>query len=88
MLTKQLRLENLEYDIRSKDMVVKTGEWLFNKRIIRELEKSTKFDITGYEKMLLDKINMQFNREVKKGIRMNGQVSQVNIERYIHSQIS
>jgi hypothetical protein len=81
LVTKQLRLENLEYDIKSKDMMVKTGEWLFNKKITKELEKSTKFDVTNYEKMLLDKINVQFNREVKKGIRMNGQVSNVNIEK-------
>jgi hypothetical protein len=81
LVAKQLRLENLEYDIKSKDMMVKTGEWLFNKRITKELEKSTKFDVTNYEKMLLDKINVQFNREVKKGIRMNGQVSNVSIEK-------
>jgi hypothetical protein len=78
---KQLRLENLDYDIRSKDMVVKTGEWLFNRRIMKELENFTRFDVTNYEKLLLDKINGQFNREVRKGIRMNGQVSKVSIEK-------
>lgn len=78
---KQLRLENLDYDIQSKSMVVKTGEWLFNQRIMRELEKSTRFDVTAYEKMLLDKINAQFNREVYKSILMNGSVQHISIEK-------
>lgn len=78
---KQLRLENLDYDIQSKSMVVKTGEWLFNQRIMRELEKSTRFDVTAYEKMLLDKINAQFNREVYKSVLMNGSVQHISIEK-------
>lgn len=78
---KQLRMENLDYDIQSKSMVVKTGEWLFNQRIMRELEKSTKFDVTAYEKMLLEKINAQFNREVYKSVLMNGNVQHIGIEK-------
>ncbi|MFN7686574.1 MAG: DUF4403 family protein [Sphingobacteriales bacterium] len=79
--TKQLRLENLNYDIRSQSVVVKAGEWMFNKRILHELEKSTRFDVTAYEKMLLDKINAQFNKEVYKGVLMNGSVQNVSIEK-------
>jgi hypothetical protein len=80
-LMKQLRLENLNYDIKSQNLVAKTGEWLFNKRIMHELEKSSKFDIATYEKTLLDKINAQFNKEVYKGVLMNGKVQTVSIEK-------
>ncbi len=79
--SRQLRLEELDYDIQSRNMVVKTGEWMFNKRIMHELEKSTRFDVTAYEKMLLDKINAQFNKEVYKGVLMNGRVHTVSIEK-------
>jgi hypothetical protein len=80
-LSKRMKLENLDYDIRSQSMVVKTGEWLFSKRITKELEKYTTFDIAAYEKLLLDKVNAQFNMELRRGISMKGAVHAVNIEK-------
>lgn len=78
---KELRLEELNYDIRSKDVALKAGEWLFNKKITRELEKYTRFDVSSYEQMLLTKINSEFNREIRKGISIKGLVKTVNIEK-------
>ncbi len=78
---KELKLDDLNYDIRSKDMALKAGEWLFNKKIMRELEKYTRFDLRSYEQMLLTKINSEFNRELRKGISLLGSVKTVNIEK-------
>ncbi len=78
---KVLYLDNLEYDIRTKDLLVNSAEWLFNKRILRELQSYSKFDISQYEKMLLDKINPQLNSEIKPGISMVGEVRSIAIDR-------
>jgi len=78
---KELRLENLEYDIRSRNLILTTAEWLFNGRIMRELERYARFNLREYEKDLLQGINSQFNREIKPGITLNGAVQGVGIEK-------
>jgi hypothetical protein len=78
---KVLYLDNLEYDIRTKDLLVNSAEWLFNKRILRELQSYSTFDISQYEKMLLNKINPQLNNEIKPGIAMAGEVRSISIDR-------
>jgi len=78
---RELKLEELEYDIQSKNLLVKTGEWLFNARIMRELERYTRFSLRDYERELLQMINGNFNREIRPGIALNGAVQAVRIEK-------
>jgi hypothetical protein len=80
-LSKELRMEDLDYDIQSKSVVVKTGEWLFNGKITRELARATRFNVKEYEKMLIDRTNAAFNTELRRGIYMKGGVHTVNIEK-------
>ena len=76
---KMLLMEDLDYDIRSKDMLVKSAEWIFNKRILKELQAYSRFDISQYEKMLINKINQQLTTEIKPGISMTGEVKSIAI---------
>jgi hypothetical protein len=78
---KLLKLDNLQFDIRSKNMMLRSAEWLFSKRILKEIESYTKLDISQYETMLLGKVNEQLNKEIRKGVVMNGSVHSVNIEK-------
>jgi hypothetical protein len=78
---KILNMENLEYDIQTRDILIKSAEWLFNKRILKELQSYSSFDISQYEKMLIDKMNAQLKAEIKPGISMTGEVKSMSINK-------
>ncbi|HSF46141.1 MAG TPA: DUF4403 family protein [Chitinophagaceae bacterium] len=78
---KILKLEGLAFDIRSKNMMLRSAEWLFSKRILRELEPYTQFALLDYESMLLANVNSQLNKEIRKGVVMHGAVRNVTIEK-------
>ena len=82
---KILYFKGLDYDIRSGNVTVNTAKWLFNKKILNELEANTRFDLAPYEQQLLDKVNAQLNREVRKGVQLNGRVNEVSIP-YLRAQ--
>lgn len=56
---KILELTKLEYDLKTKSILLKSAKWLFSNRIYSELEKATKLDLS-----------IQFN-ELKKTIDRN-----------------
>jgi Domain of unknown function (DUF4403) len=78
---KLLKLDNLQFDIRSKNMMLRSAEWLFSKRILKEIESYTRLDLSQYEAMLLGKVNEQLNTEIRKGVVMSGRVHTLNIEK-------
>lgn len=57
--TKILELSKLEFDLKTKSVLLKSAKWLFSNRIYTELEKATKLDLTS-----------QFN-DLKKTIDKN-----------------
>jgi hypothetical protein len=77
--TKTIEMKDLDFDIRSKNMLLKTAEWLFNRRIINELKKYSRFDLTSYINTAITTFNQQLNKEWIKGIRSNGKVEEIKI---------
>ena len=77
--TKILSFTGLDYDIRSTNVTVNTAKWLFNRKILNVLEQSTRFELAPYEKQVLDMINPQLNRELRKGIILSGSVHAIGI---------
>ena len=57
--TKILELSKLEFDLKTKSVLLKSAKWLFSNRIYAELEKATKLDLS-----------VQFN-DLKKTIDRN-----------------
>jgi hypothetical protein len=76
-----LKLDQLEYDIRSRNMMLRSAEWMFSGRILKELQQYAQVEITTYEAMLRQRINESLNSEIRKGVRMQGNMEAVNIEK-------
>lgn len=74
-----LEVKNIDFDIRSKDAMLKTAEWLFSKKIINEIAKNTRFDLTAYIDTAKVSINQQLNREWIKGIRSAGNIEDIQL---------
>jgi hypothetical protein len=77
--TKIIELRDLDFDIRSKNTLLKTAAWLFNKRIVNELKKYSRFDLTSYINTAITSINQQLNKEWMKGIQSHGKMDEIRI---------
>lgn len=74
-----LEIRNIDFDIRSKDALLKTSEWLFNRRIVNEISKYTRFDLGGYLDSAKVTINQQLNHEWVKGISSQGRINDIQL---------
>ena len=76
---KQLEIVNIDFDIRSKDALLKTADWLFNKKIINEISRYARYDLTAFIDTARNGINQQLNREWIKGVRGYGQINDLKL---------
>lgn len=77
--THVLDVQQMDFDIHSKDALLKTAEWLFSRKIITEVGKYTRFDLTGYIDTAKATINQQLNKEWMTGIRSNGRIQDIQL---------
>ncbi len=76
---KMLEITNIDFDIKSKDALLKAADWLFNKRITSEISKYARYDLTEYIEMAKTNINQQLNHEWMKGIRSSGNIADIKL---------
>ncbi|MGZ3850000.1 MAG: DUF4403 family protein [Flavisolibacter sp.] len=76
---KTIEVQELDYDLRTRNLLLKTAKWLFNKRIISELKKYSSFELTDYYKMATTTLNTWLNREWTPGIKGAGQISALSV---------
>jgi len=70
--TKIIELKDLDFDIKSKNTLLKTAAWLFNKRIVSELKKYSRFDLTTYINAAITSINQQLNKNGGQEFKVTG----------------
>ena len=74
-----MEIKDIDFDIKSKNALLKSAEWLFSKRITNEISKYTKFDLTSFIDTAKATINQQLNREWIKGIRSYGNMEEIKL---------
>ncbi len=77
--THVIEIKDLDFDLRSKDALLKATDWLFNKRITNEISKSARFDLSSYIDNAKAGINRQLNREWIRGVRSNGNITEMRL---------
>jgi hypothetical protein len=77
--TKTVVVNNLDYDLHTKNFLLKTAKWLFNKKIKSELKQYTTFSLKEYYDTAAKSINAWINKEWTKGVKGNGQVSELKL---------
>ena len=75
----QLELRNIDYDIRTKDLLLRTARWLFNRKIINELNKYSKFNLNDYTKAFLERANVEMNRQLASGVYASGSLQALQV---------
>lgn len=74
-----LKVNNLNFDLRTRDMLLKTARWLFNRRIIDELHKYTTFNLSGYYETASNSLQSWLNKEWAKGLQSSGTVNDLKL---------
>ena len=74
-----LEVKNIDFDIKSKNALLKSSEWLFSRRIINEISNYTRFDLNTYIDSAKLSINQQLNHEWIKGISSFGQINDIQL---------
>lgn len=59
--TQTISISSLDYDLETKNVLLKTAKWLFNDRILSEIQDATLYDLTPQLQQLKEVINTNFH---------------------------
>ena len=76
---KTIEIMDIDFDIKSKNVLLGTADWLFDKRITKEISKNAKFELGAYIDSAKININKQLNQEWIKGIRSYGDIKDIKL---------
>lgn len=74
-----LLIEDLEFDVKTRDFLIRSANWLFNKKILNEIEKNARFDFGTFIAASMDNINQQMNQELVSGIYSSGKMKEIRL---------
>jgi len=77
--TKMLEIKEIDFDLKSKDALLKAADWLFNKKITAEISRYAKYDLSAYADSAKAQINQQLNQEWIKGISSRGNINDLKL---------
>ncbi len=77
--TEHLVIKDLEYDLNTRNALLRTARWLFNRRIINELNKYAVFNISEHSAALLVTLHEQMNRNWNNGVRTAGNINRLQL---------
>jgi hypothetical protein len=79
-LTQKISLKELDFDVQTKSVLIKAAKWMFNKRIMEELEKNTVFELVTLLNEAKKNIVEALNMEITKGVKMSGSVNKLSLQ--------
>jgi hypothetical protein len=76
---KAIEVHDLDYDLYTKNLLLKTAKWLFSNKIVVELKKYTSFDLSTYYDTASLTLNTWLNREWTKGVKGSGTINELKL---------
>lgn len=76
---KTIEVKDLDYDLQTKNVLLKTAKWLFSGKIESELKKNTVINLTTYFEQAQKALNDYLNKEWAKGIKGMGSVKELKV---------
>lgn len=74
-----IEISDIDFDIKSKNVLLGSADWLFDKKITKEISKNARFELKNYIDTAKININKQLNRELMQGIRSYGSIKEISI---------
>lgn len=76
---RRIEVTDIDFDIKSKNFLLGNADWLFDKKITKEIGKKAQFDCSAYVDTAKTNINKQLNQEWVKGVRSYGNISDIKL---------
>ena len=80
--TSQLRLREVEYDIETKNVLIKSAKWLLDETIRKKMEEQMVFDLSDLMKLTRESIHASLNQKMDFGVRLQGSLQNLDIKDY------
>jgi hypothetical protein len=77
--TNTIEVQDLDYDLQTKNVLLKSAKWLFAGKIETELKKATAINLTSYLATAQSSLNTYLNKEWAKGIKGSGNVKELKV---------
>lgn len=71
---------DLQFDIKTKDALIATASWMFDKKITKMIRQEASMDLRPYLDSLVQSINENLNVELDKGVYLRGAVKSIEID--------
>jgi hypothetical protein len=76
---KMIEVRDIDFDVKTKNILLKSADWLFNKRIINEIARVSRFDLSSYIDTAKILVNKQLNAEWINGVKSIGGINDLKI---------
>jgi hypothetical protein len=75
----QIALKNVEYDIATKNVLIKTAKWMMDETIRKKLEEQMVFDVSDLMNLTKKSIGESLNQTLDGGIKIQGKLKSLEI---------
>lgn len=75
----QIALKNVEYDIATKNILIKTAKWMMDETIRKKLEEQMIFDISDLMNLTKKSIGESLNQTMDGGIKIQGKLKSLEV---------
>ena len=76
---KTIEVIDIDFDIKSRNVLLGTADWLFDKKITKEIARHTKFELSSYIDSAMVNLGDQLNREWMPGISSQGNIRDIRL---------
>jgi Domain of unknown function (DUF4403) len=76
---RRLEVKDVDFDIKSKNILLGSADWLFDKKIGKTISEQAVFDLGAYIDTAKVNMNNQLNQEWIKGIRSSGSIKDIKL---------
>jgi hypothetical protein len=81
-LSQRIRVDDLQFDLKTKNILLKSAKWLLNDKIRKEMQKAMNVDVSGYLKDAKKQLNDALNAQYDYGVTLSGNINKLNITDY------
>ena len=76
---KMIEVRDIDFDVKTKNLLLKSADWLFNKRITSEITRVSKFELSAYIDTAKNMIGRELNTELIRGVKSTGTIKDLKI---------
>ena len=74
-----IEFKNVDFDIKTRNLLLKTSQWLMSKKIINEIEDKAIIDMSSSIDFLKKSLENELSQEIVEGIRAESNIEDIKI---------